>query len=412
MMWWLWTNPFVPFNPFLQSENSDATADVDVEEHMSAIAEHGTQACCNWGEAEGFNHFSQNWLRVTGIAPDDCTNQHFLEHLHPDSQKEFHAGVDALFTADPFDRLDSYHFEAQIMRGNREWGWATITLIPMQCASKRIVSLLVCDATEQKQLEQAVEIKQKQSEIVQMGRSSFLSNMSHELRTPLNAILGFAQLLKNRTSLSDDQAQDYLDLIQDSGQELLIKISDLIELANIDANCAKIYEEPLNLMDIVDTAIEMHSHSAFEKGITIRKEITPPQVVLHGDRTKLIHVMSNLLINAIRHSQTQKDITITCRVANETGILISIRDRGAGIDKNHLGAIKEALNSKQSYYCTDISSVRLGLSVSKEFIELHGGKLSIESVPNQGTIATIQLPPSRIASLSARVKPKKTFVIS
>jgi len=407
-MWWLWTNPFVPFNPFAPASDKPAAADSDTQGHMMTLAQHGAQACCMWSQPDGFYHFSPNWIRIAGLSADDSMGQAFFESLHPDSRDAFTGGIASLFSNDPIERIDTYSMEAQIMRGDGYWGWAELTLVPVRSRDEtRTVSILASDITEQVQLRHGLEAARRESDVATMGRASFLSNMSHELRTPLNAILGFAQMLEIKYGSSDVQTSDYIRLIRQSGQELLTKISDLIELSNIDSNTAKIHEEPMNLMDIIDAAIEMHSHAAFSKDVRILKEINLSQVVLHGDRTKLIHILSHLIANAVRHSESHDFITIRAQVSKESGINISILDRGCGITKPHLGAIKEALSAEQSYYSTDIGSVRLGLSVAKEFTELHGGRLSIESVAHQGTVATLTLPPSRIVSLSARVKTKE-----
>lgn len=406
MVWWLWTAPFVPFGT---TDDTDAKVaqESDDHGHLMTLAQHGAQACCMWNEADGFYHFSPNWIRIAGVAADDSMGVSFFDCMHPDSIAAFQEGISSLFTSDPVEKLDSYSMEAKIMRGDGHWGWSELTLLPMKSRhGYRTVSILVSDVTEQMQLKHNMELAQRESDMATMGRSSFLSNMSHELRTPLNAILGFSQMLEIKYGDSDTQTSDYIRLIRQSGQELLTKISDLIELSNIDAHSAKIHEEPMNLIDIIDAAIEMHSHQAFTKDMRILKEMNLPQVALYGDRTKLIHVMNHLIANAVRHSDAHDYITVRAHVSYEHGINISILDKGCGITKPHLGAIKEALNTRQSYYATDIGSVRLGLSVAKEFVELHGGKLSIESIAQQGTVATVSLPTARIISLSGRVKAK------
>ncbi|MCI5049942.1 MAG: PAS domain-containing sensor histidine kinase [Rickettsiales bacterium] len=411
MVWWMWTAPFASamMNPVFQ--DAEAHTEQPKEntngQHYDALAEHGLQACCNWRPDDGFYHFSSNWIRVTGVSAPDSKGTHFYEHFHPDSQAEFEQGIKTLFHPDPQEITDSYSFDAQIMRGDGYWAWHHLTLIPMRRGANSFVSVLLQDVTERKSMQQDVELAKRESDIANYGRSSFLSNMSHELRTPLNAIMGFAQLLDQQSRQGHvQQSNDYLKLIQQSGEELLTKINDLIEIANIDATSARLYEEPINLREIIDAAMEMHSHLAFEKDISLLLDNRVPQLVLMADRTKCIHILSHLISNAIKHSQSSGQVIITAKADTKDGITISVKDSGIGITNKHLEEIKDALRSRQCYYRTDISSVRLGLSIAKEFAELHDGQIDIQSAPDQGTCASLHIPSGRIVSLSAKVKPK------
>lgn len=410
MVWWLMP-PYNPFMPFaLGVPSSDATKASDAsgpaQSHLRTLAQHGLQACCIWTEGEGFHHFSDNWMKVTGLLPSDCMGRAWEEAMHVDSRNEFDMAMADLFSPDPNEMVDHLTIECQIARGDGYWSWQQLTLIPVPAADRRSVSILVCDVTQQKQMQQATVVALRESAHATQSRASFLSSMSHELRTPLNAILGFAQMLEAAAQMEREQALEYLTHIRESGEDLLTKINDLIEISNIDAHCARLHEEPLNLADIIAASVEMNSHAAFSRSISIRQDIQVPQLVLQGDRAKLIHILNHLLTNAVRHSHAGDGVSIRANASLRDGLYVSIQDKGCGMERQKLANIQQALQSRQPYYATDISNVGLGLSIAKEFTELHGGNLDIESVAHHGTIVTMHIPASRILSLSARVKHK------
>ncbi|GEM_PF-2221269 len=414
MVWWLMSayNPFMPFALGMagvsdeQDKQITSSASAPAQAHMHSLAQHGLQACCVWSEGEGFHHFSDNWTKVTGQMPSDCMSNHWEESMHPDSRREFDLALADLFSPDPCETIDHVTIECQIARGDGYWSWQQLTLIPMPAHHQRSVSVLVCDITQQRQLQDTAAAALRESAHATQSRASFLSSMSHELRTPLNAILGFAQMLEGPAKMEPQQALEYLTYIRESGEDLLTKINDLIEISNIDAHCAKLHEEPLNLCDIIHASLEMSSHTAFARSVSIAQDIQVPQLVLQGDRAKLIHIINHLLTNAIRHSAIGESVHIRANASMRDGLFLSIQDKGCGIAPGQLRNIQQALQARQPYYSTDIGNVGLGLSIAKEFAELHGGRLTIESVAQHGTIVTMQLPPARILSLSARVKPK------
>lgn len=413
MIWWLWAQQFNPFCAPAEDVKATPLVATATTKYMSTLAEHGTQACCVWSEEDGFHHFSENWARVTGLPPSECYGPEWMEYFHPDAQDEFIITVADMFSQDFYDHADAMRMECQIMRGAGSWGWLQMTLVPMSMVGgKRSISVLVSDITVEKDAQQQAEEATRKSEIVQHGRSAFLSNISHELRTPLNAVLGFAQLLESNVPGNEEHAKEYLRYIRESGENLLVKINDLIEIANIDAYRARTVEEPLNLRELIDASIELHSHTAFERDIRIRTELDRPNIVVQADRRKLVHIIGNLLLNAIEHSHRGGEVIISSLADPRAGLTLTVSDKGTGIPRDHLSHIHEMLNSCNSYYSVDIGNVGIGLAIAKELTELHHGQLSINSTPGEGTIAKVQLPAGRIISLSARVKLKRSRIMA
>jgi len=405
MVWWLWAQHMAPFSGLCERHTPDDEAPDAA--HLSALAAHGAQACCVWNAEDGFHHFSDNWARVTGLPPAECMAGTWLEFFHPDAQQSFAEAIEDLFSSDPFEQTDSITFDAKVMRGDSAWGWLNLQCVRMSGGGGREhVSVLVSDITELKQMADDARQAQRDSQLAQHGREAFLSNMSHELRTPLNAVLGFAQILESSPACSQEHTRGYMRHIRESGEELLSKINDLMEIANIEAHRTRMNEEPLNLREVIDAAVEIHSHTAFSNDIRLRFEPDRPSIVLHADRAKLIHAVSNVIAGAIEDSPRESDIIIGTHATAREGLAITVTNRGGARPKDHLDSIRQDLLNEQSDFSTDIGTIGIGLSIAKELIELHHGRMHVDHITGYGSIITLEMPAGRIVSLSARVKRK------
>ncbi len=401
-MWWLWAAQMNPFLAGVGENNISAPVDGAVE----SFSKHGLQACCAWTPVDGFYQFSENWAQVVGQLPEDCMGEEWVQSWHPSTKTMFEQAVADMFSAAPEDRTDSMVIEGDIMRGDGQWATLELAMVSSGSLGAQKLTLLVCDVSEQRQMQQQVALSELQSQAVEHCRSSFLSNMSHELRTPLNAIMGFAQMLEQQQISDEETAKEYLRHIRMSGEELLTKISDLIELANIDAGNAQLHEEPMNVSEAIDIAIEMQSHKAFEKKLTLKQQSSRPHLVMMVDRSRLLYSLAHLLGGAIERSHAGGVIEVSYMADVSQGVEISVCDYGTGMTQRHLQNLRTSLHRLKSYYHTDIEDISIGLAVCKESMEMHGGKLSIDSLVGRGTVAKLQFPAERIVSLSAKVKRK------
>lgn len=240
------------------------------------------------------------------------------------------------------------------------------------------------------------------------GRSAFLSSMSHELRTPLNAIMGFSDMMRSAVfgPIDNPTYAQYVQHIHDSGALLLNKINDLLDIASMDACEMQISESECELGPILEELLEIHSHAAFARRQTVHLDVSG-NIRLNADRTKLLCVLSHLVSNALRHSPDGGEITVMARIQDEDGLVLSVRDAGEGIPAEQLRGIREALQAPAAYQHIACGGIGLGLSLSKELAEAHGGRLTIDSMRRRGTVAAIILPAERILSgLPKRLRSK------
>lgn len=268
-------------------------------------------------------------------------------------------------------------------------------------------------------LQQAMEAAQAANR----AKSTFLSNMSHELRTPLNAILGFSQLL-NRSNSLDLEQQEQVGIINRSGEHLLNLINDILAISKIEAGRITLTVESFDLHCLLKNLEDMFRLQSAAKGLTLTAEVDPavPQYI-QTDDSKLRQVLINLLGNAIKFTD-HGGIILRVQIAQpERGVApdsqplllrFAVKDTGIGINLAEHATIFEPFGQTQAGQKAQ-SGTGLGLPISRQFVQLMGGELSLTSTPGQGAtfaftipVATIQasdlpapLPSQRVIGLAA-----------
>jgi signal transduction histidine kinase len=222
-------------------------------------------------------------------------------------------------------------------------------------------------------------------------KTRFLATMSHELRTPLNAIINFADVLRDASSgtLSSRQAA-YAEDIHQAGRHLLELINDSLDLARIEAGRIEIETESLHVEPFLRDSLRVVREEATRKGIRLLLEVDPEVTTVEADERKLRQVLFNLLANAIRFTDRDGTVALRTRADSET-LHIAVADSGVGIavaDQGRIfGEFEQAGTPEDRRGGTG-----LGLALAKRLVELHGGRLALESAPGKGSTFTVLLP--------------------
>jgi signal transduction histidine kinase/CheY-like chemotaxis protein len=245
------------------------------------------------------------------------------------------------------------------------------------------------------------------AETANHAKSIFLANMSHELRTPLNAILGFSSMMRKDSSITEPQRGN-LDIINRSGEHLLSLINDVLEMAKIEAGRGQLENIPFDLGLVVRDVTDMMQARAQEKGLQliIDQSSRFPRFI-KGDESKLRQVLINLVGNAVKFTQ-QGGITVRLGVKADTEpqrLLIEVEDSGIGIKPEDQQAIFEPfIQLSQSGMQ---KGTGLGLSIARQFVELMGGNISLQSTPGKGSIFRLELPMQLVAEADISKPPEK-----
>ncbi|MBD2048044.1 PAS domain-containing protein [Coleofasciculus sp. FACHB-64] len=255
---------------------------------------------------------------------------------------------------------------------------------------------LMIDISDRFQAEAELRRAKEAAEVANHAKSQFLANMSHELRTPLNAILGFTQVMNLDSSLSKTH-QEYLGIINRSGEHLLELINDILEMSKIEAGRTTIHENCFDLIRLLDNLEEMFRLKAKSKGLQIILDYAPdiPQYV-QTDESKLRQILMNLLGNAIKFTSSGG---VTLRVRHQIDnpqkshsplsipnhrLVFEVEDTGPGISPQEVDKLFEAFSQTETGRQSQ-QGTGLGLPISRKFVQLLGGDIAVSSQVDRGT---------------------------
>ena len=240
-------------------------------------------------------------------------------------------------------------------------------------------------------LNQRLQESNQQLQRVSHLKSEFLANMSHELRTPLNAIIGFSELLMDQTFGDVNEAQaDYLEDILSSGRHLLELINDILDLSKIEAGKMELHAETFDVALVIGEAVTTLQVAAAKKRIDFTHQVAADVPAFCGDRAKFKQILYNLMSNAIKFTPEAGRVSVECR-SRGSELEVSVSDTGIGIRQEDQGRIFDAFMQVDGSYSRKYQGTGLGLTLVKRFVELHGGRLKVESKPGQGSRFTFWL---------------------
>jgi signal transduction histidine kinase len=234
-------------------------------------------------------------------------------------------------------------------------------------------------------------------EATSQHKSDFLANMSHELRTPLNAIIGFSQVLRDQMvgSVNEKQAE-YLDDIISSGNHLLSLINDVLDLSKVEAGQVELDVRPFSLRDALERGVVMVRERATEDGVRVGFTADPEVDVVDGDERRIRQVIFNLLSNAVKFTPAGGEVDVSATRANGE-VRISVADTGPGIAPEDRERIFEEFQQTETGGVQH-EGTGLGLALSRRFVELHGGRIWLESEVGRGSTFTFALPSREVTT--------------
>lgn len=247
------------------------------------------------------------------------------------------------------------------------------------------------DITERKQAEKKLQQALKRAEESDRLKTAFLNNMSHEVRTPLNSILGFANLLRD-AELTREELDQFVQIINRSGQQLLQIITDIIGMATIEAGQEQLRQAPVDICRMMRKRYEHFAGllSNERLGFSYLCDLPEEESIVLADEFKLIGVLDKLLDNAFKFTEKGK-VSFSCHRRDDL-LHFSVTDTGIGIDSRHHEEIFERFNQVTPPSGRVLEGNGLGLSIAKAYVQLMGGEISLESRPARGSVFHFTIP--------------------
>jgi signal transduction histidine kinase len=254
------------------------------------------------------------------------------------------------------------------------------------------------DITERKRSELALKVAKQTAEQASAMKSQFLANMSHELRTPLNAIIGYSEMMLMGISgtLEPERYRDYVADIHKGGKHLLALINELLDLSKAESGKLDLAEEPFDIIELGREIIDLLGGEAMLAGIDYSLETSAESLWLNGDAKLIKQVLLNLASNALKFTARGGKVVIEIHrnVHGDTQVVVG--DDGIGMPASEIPrAFAAFVQIENAYTRTKNKGTGLGLALCKRYVELHQGKITMDSEPDVGTTVMISFPPER-----------------
>jgi signal transduction histidine kinase len=287
-----------------------------------------------------------------------------------------------------------------------------LTTAPVRDEQGKIVALIgiVRDITEHKRLEETIlranqelgkqvadrtadlEAAKLLAEAANRAKSEFLANMSHELRTPLNSILGFVDIIRDgMAGPTTDSQREYLGDVMDSSRHLLSLINDILDLSKVEAGHTELELSSFAVADLVEHSLVLFKEKAMKHGITLAVDLADDIGEIRADERKIKQVLVNLLANAMKFTQDGGRVAVTA-ARDDDGIRITVQDTGIGIAQKDLPKLFQPFQQLETALAKKYPGTGLGLSLCRKFVELHGGRIWVESELGAGSSFIFVLP--------------------
>ena len=252
-------------------------------------------------------------------------------------------------------------------------------------------------ANDTQKLNEKLEIALKKAEDASLAKTSFLNNMSHDIRTPMNVILGYAQLMENELNGKDiPEALEHLEKLQQSGNLLLSIINNVLDMARIESGRMEIDENYCRIEDVWKSLFAVFDEKARKKNISLHYTMNVEHEHVLTDVTKVKEILVNILSNAIKYTPAGGSVMVyvdelPCDESGYMIVRIRISDTGIGMSQDYLTKIFEAFTREKNTTKSKIAGTGLGMSIVKNYVDLLGGTIDVESELGKGSTFTVTL---------------------
>ncbi len=318
--------------------------------------------------------------------------QIFTEKIHPDDKPI----VREIIQSNEFKDKGLFNYEYRIVQPDNKVRWINSKTFPILDDSGKIVKRagIAHDITERYQNMQELVKAMEKAEKSDRLKSAFLANMSHEIRTPMNGILGFAELLKE-PDMEGDKQQEYIKIIEKSGLRMLNIINNIVDISKIESGLMEVNHKESNIVEQMDYVYTFFKPETERKRLKLLlKKTLGKETIITTDREKIYAILTNLVKNAIKYTN-EGSIEFGCDNKGDY-LEFFVKDTGIGIPRNRQEAIFERFIQADVSDIHALQGAGLGLTISKAYVELLGGKIWLESEEGKGSTFYFAIPYSTV----------------
>jgi PAS domain S-box-containing protein len=332
------------------------------------------------------------FIETTGYTLDEVQGKNARILQSGNQTKEFYEGLWKTILSG-----NNWTGEFQNKKKNGDLFWESAVISPIRNSNGDISSFIAIkeDISEKKKLMVDLIDAKEMAEKSDRLKSAFLANMSHEIRTPMNGILGFSELLKE-PNLTGEEQQEYIRIIEKSGARMLNIINDIVDISKIEAGLMLVDQSKSNINEQIETIYSFFKPEVESKGMQLffKNGLPFNDAILNTDRGKIYAILTNLVKNAIKYTKTGY-IEIGYNLSSENSTNGSskepnafefyVKDTGIGVQPENKNIIFERFRQGSESYNRNYEGAGLGLSISKAYVEMLGGKIWVESNSDQTT---------------------------
>lgn len=333
---------------------------------------------------------------IFDLSRCDFLDEPLLRYIHEDDQKEYATRFHAFFNKPEGKILDlrvvgkNDEIIDMEIKGRKE----QFHLLGLMDDDRSCPLILITfnDITKRKIAEEIILEAKRAAEEANSTKSKFIADMSHELRTPLNSVIGFSEaLLEGYKGDLNSSQKHYVNRIHQSGKQLLKQINEILDISKIESGKMELHLEDFRLKGVFAEIKSALAPMTSAKNIDISFTIEPLDLVLTADNDKLKHILLNLISNALKFTPVSGQVLIKA-ISFADRVEISVRDTGIGISEEDQQLIFEPFKQISSSQSSEHVGTGLGLSLVKKLVEMHKGRIWVESETGKGSVFTFTLP--------------------
>ncbi|WNO09995.1 response regulator [Teredinibacter sp. KSP-S5-2] len=353
------------------------------QERLKLVLDSTRLGMWDWNPQTNEVLFDQNWATMLGVTVDDLTMtlDDWSSRVHPDDMEKCFQDIQAHLTGE----TDFYENLHRMRHADGHWVYildrGRVVEHDENGNPVRFTGTHA-DVTPLKNAE-------FQASLAVKSKERFFSAMSHELRAPLHAMLGIVEQVQKQ--LTEPNLKHKLHTVQDSGRHLMLLIKDILDSAQLQQNAITLRPETFNLGEVIKSIQNLFEFRATEKDIQLTTEISPTETALfiETDQSRLSQILINLVSNAIKYTDAGQ---VCVRVTeDDSNLIVSVKDTGRGIE--NIDAIFQPFFTKDFQdRLDDAHSTGLGLTITKELIEIMGLKLNVKSTLGEGSVFSLYIP--------------------